>query len=69
MADHGREHLRPQCIAQAGYGKEEDVENNIQDEEDGGNNAEPVAIVRYLVQQDGDYTRAHGDDEPSGVLD
>jgi hypothetical protein len=61
MAEYGANDFRIHGITQARDEQEDEEEDNVKDEEDDGYNAEPVAVVRELVQQYGHNARAHRD--------
>ena len=67
MPQHGGEDVGPYRIPQGCYESEEQKQNKIEDEEDVTDDLKPVAVVRQLMQEYGDYTGGHGDDEPSAT--
>jgi hypothetical protein len=65
MTKHGREDLRIENVAQARYQGEEEEKSEVEDEENDGDDLEPVYIVGKLVEQDRYDSSAHRDDEPA----
>jgi hypothetical protein len=67
MAKDSGEDFGIESVAQAGYDGEEDEEADVEDEEDDGYDLEPAAVVRELVEYNGQDASTHGDYEPSVV--
>ena len=65
MAKHGGKDLRIENVPQARHKGEEEKEGEVEDEENDGNDLEPVSIVRQLMEQDRYDPGAHRDDVPA----
>ena len=63
MPDHEPKQPRPENVAQDGDGKEEDVEDYVENKDD----VQPGPIVGEIVQEDGNDAGAHVDGEPSRI--
>ena len=65
MAQHSRKDSGIQYVPQARQKGEEEEEDEVEHEENDGNDAEPVSVVRQLMEQDGYDASAHRDNKPS----
>jgi hypothetical protein len=65
MAKNSGEDVGIERVTQARYEGEQDEEAGIEDEKNDGDDLEPVAIVRELMEQDGHDASGHCNYKPS----